>query len=113
MEHEKTHAKNKVDSLRGRYINLGMLESFLESWSSKNQLQILGHSVEGRPIYKCQIGSGKTKILMWSQMHGNESTTTKGLIDFMNLLQNDAAVANEILQNYTFWIVPMLNPDGA
>lgn len=113
MEHEKIHAENKVDSLRGRYINLSMLESFLESWSSKNQLQILGHSVEGRPIYKCQIGSGKTKILMWSQMHGNESTTTKGLIDFMNLLQSDAVVANEVLRNYTFCIIPMLNPDGA
>lgn len=113
MDYEKTHAEHEVDSIHGRYVNLSMLEVFLESWSAKNQLEILGHSVHGRPVYKCQIGFGKTKILMWSQMHGNESTTTKGLIDFMNLLQSDSAVANEILTNYTFWIVPMLNPDGA
>ena len=113
MDYEKIHAKSKVKSIQGRYLNLGMIEPILYSFNTKNQLQILGRSVQNRPIYKYEIGTGKIKILMWSQMHGNESTTTKGLLDFMNFLQLDSKIAQEILNNYTFYIVPMLNPDGA
>lgn len=113
MDFEKTHATSKVDSIRGRYLNLNMIEPILKKWNVNNQLQILGDSVQGRSIYKYQIGQGKIKILIWSQMHGNESTTTKGLIDFMNFLQNDSESIKLILQEYTFCIIPMLNPDGA
>ena len=112
MLYEKLHSENKLLEVQGRYLNLKKIESFLKSFKLKNQLEILGYSVQNRPIYKCQIGTGKIKILMWSQMHGNESTTTKGLLDFMNFLQNDEA-AIEILNEYTFHIIPMLNPDGA
>ena len=46
-------------------------------------------------------------------MHGNESTSTKGLLDFLNFLQNDIENATLILEEYTFCVIPMLNPDGA
>jgi hypothetical protein len=50
---------------------------------------------------------------MWSQMHGNESTTTKAVFDLVNFL-NDASDASEfILNNCTLCIIPMLNPDGS
>ena len=113
MDFENMHAIYRVNSIHGRYLNLSMIESILKKWNGKNQLQILGNSVQGRSLYKYQIGHGTTKILMWSQMHGNESTTTKGLIDFMNFLQSDSEIAKLILQEYTFCIIPMLNPDGA
>jgi hypothetical protein len=46
-------------------------------------------------------------------MHGNESTTTKGLFDFLNLLQGDTDFAKQLLNNFTFCCIPILNPDGA
>ena len=113
MEYENLHLKYKQTSIQGRYLNLEMISPILIAMNSNNQLQILGYSVQGRPIYKYEIGHGKTKILMWSQMHGNESTTTKGLLDFMNLLLDDAEISIKILENFTFCFVPMLNPDGA
>ncbi|WP_432671253.1 M14 family metallopeptidase [Flavobacterium sp. SM2513] len=113
MEYENLHLKYKQPTIKGRYLNLGMITPILNAMNTNNQLQILGNSVQGRPIYKYEIGHGATKILMWSQMHGNESTTTKGLLDFMNMLQDASEITTKILQQYTFCIVPMLNPDGA
>ena len=40
----------------------------------------LGSSENNVPIYSLKIGTGKKKILLWSQMHGNESTGTKSII---------------------------------
>ena len=113
MDYEKKHSIYKVNSIRGRYLNLDKIESILQEWNAEKRVVILGKSVQGKPIYNFKIGHGKTKILMWSQMHGNESTTTKGLLDFLNFLQNDTKDAKSILENYTFYVIPMLNPDGA
>jgi hypothetical protein len=46
-------------------------------------------------------------------MHGNESTTTKALFDFLNLLNSDSELANQLLNTFTFCCIPILNPDGA
>ena len=99
----------KETSIFGRYITLEHIEPLL----LKNDHEIIGWSVLGKPIYKVEIGTGKTKILIWSQMHGNESTTTKALFDFMNLLHSDCVLSKKLLQEVTFCILPMLNPDGA
>lgn len=113
MNYETLHAKYKVESVGGRYLNLEMIAPFLEMENIKYKWEIIGQSVENRPIYLGKFGHGKTKILMWSQMHGNESTTTKGLLDFLNFLQDDSDLSNVILNSYSFFIVPMLNPDGS
>jgi len=50
----------------------------------------------------------------WSQMHGNESTTTKAVFDFLKLLTNHKAdFVAKILEECTLYIIPILNPDGA
>ena len=46
-------------------------------------------------------------------MHGNESTTTKALFDFFNLINSDSELVNKLLNTFTFYCIPMLNPDGA
>ena len=46
-------------------------------------------------------------------MHGNESTTTKALFDFINLLNSGSELAKQLLNAFTFLSIPMLNPDGA
>ncbi|MCZ6737955.1 MAG: hypothetical protein O7B77_08255, partial [Actinobacteria bacterium] len=35
-----------------------------------------GTSAEGREIRHLSFGSGETTVLLWSQMHGNESTAS-------------------------------------
>jgi hypothetical protein len=46
-------------------------------------------------------------------MHGNESTTTKALFDFINVLNSKSDFADKMLKTFTFYAIPILNPDGA
>lgn len=103
----------KEPELFGRYVNLDHIEPLIEKFKSIGEISIIGNSVLGEPIYLCKAGNGRTKMLLWSQMHGNESTTTKALFDFFNLLSGDSATAKEFLEHFTFYMVPMLNPDGS
>ena len=113
MNYENLFIQNLETNLKGRYITLNDIEPLLLKFNSNNQVQIIGESVLGKPIYKYQLGTGKIKILLWSQMHGNESTTTKALFDFFNLLNSNSQFAKDLLSEFTFCCLPMLNPDGA
>ena len=57
-------------------------------------------------------GTGRTHVLAWSQMHGNEPTSTLALIDAMEYLADGKAGAADILDAITLTAIPMLNPDG-
>ncbi|WP_338408596.1 M14 metallopeptidase family protein [uncultured Flavobacterium sp.] len=113
MDLEQLFNQFKEQSLQGRYITLESIEPVLKSFNTNNQLKIIGKSVLDKPIYKYEIGVGKIRILLWSQMHGNESTTTKALFDFINLLNDSSELAKRFLNTFTFCCIPMLNPDGA
>lgn len=67
----------------------------------------IGKSVKNNSIYKLTLGTGATKIFMWSQMHGNESTTTRSLFYFINWFLN-----SDLIHDYKLYIIPVLNPDG-
>ena len=99
--------------LKGKYIHLDAILPLLERYKSVFEISEIGKSVVQKSIFQVKIGTGKTKILIWSQMHGNEPTTTKGLFDFFNFLASDNETANYIKETYTLVCIPMLNPDGA
>ncbi|RXR18915.1 DUF2817 domain-containing protein [Flavobacterium amnicola] len=103
----------KAQSISGRYITNRHIEPLLENLKSDFEVSVIGQSVQQKPIYALKIGTGKTKIFMWSQMHGNESTTTKALFDLFNFLQSDEKEAKELKDNFTLLCIPILNPDGA
>nr|WP_315178838.1 M14 family metallopeptidase [uncultured Flavobacterium sp.] len=113
MNLEQLFNQYKEESIRGRYITLDSIEPLLQKLNTNNQLSIIGKSVLGKSIYSYEIGEGKTRIFLWSQMHGNESTTTKALFDFLNVLQSGSQLAQHLLSAFTFCSIPMLNPDGA
>ncbi len=75
----------------------------------------IGQSNQGRAIRAVTFGHGKTSVLLWSQMHGDESTATMSLADIFRFLaeaKGDPLRARlDSLLTITF--VPMLNPDGA
>jgi murein tripeptide amidase MpaA len=76
----------------------------------------IGRSIRGRSVNHLSYGSGRTKVLLWSQMHGDESTATMALFDLFNFLSgNDEfdPIRSLIKDNLELHFVPMLNPDGA
>lgn len=109
MNYIELHKEYKANSLFGRYITLKDIEPLL----SKFPTEVIGKSVLGKPIYKYIVGTGKTRVFMWSQMHGNESTTTKALSDFFNVINSQEEIGVKLLQEFTFCFLPMVNPDGA
>jgi hypothetical protein len=77
-------------------------------------LEEVGRSVQGRPIHLATLGTGPRRILLWSQMHGDEPSATPALLDLADsLLAWDAPEPRAILDGLTLLMVPMLNPDGA
>jgi len=107
MDLEQLFSQYKEETIHGRYITLDSIEPLLQKLNTNNQLQIIGKSVLGKSIYSYKIGEGKTKIFLWSQMHGNESTTTKALFDFLNVLQSGSQLAQQLLNTFTFCSIPM------
>ena len=101
----------KVSAIRGRYLPPEKLEAFLVGRLSQADLRVLGSSVQQRPVFGVNLGSGPTRVLMWSQMHGNESTTTKAMLDLINGLHTNWGI--QYLEAFEFLLIPMLNPDGA
>ena len=78
--------------------------------------QVAGQSAEGLNIHHLVLGTGKIKILLWSQMHGDESTATMALFDLFNFFTvNDEnnELRQFLLNNLELHFIPMLNPDGA
>ena len=93
--------------LSGRYITYQMITPLLDKYPF-DEVIYLGSSVKGIPINLYRVGKGNKKILLWSQMHGNESTTTKALFDVLLRLQTI-----NILSELSIYCIPQLNPDGA
>ena len=111
MDYLGLHSDIKCQDLHDRYITNSHIKPVLESLPNWFKISVIGKSVEERSIYSVVVGSGKTKVLMWSQMHGNESTTTKAVFDLFNTIQQESF--KYILDTCTLYIIPILNPDGA
>ncbi|MCH9661572.1 MAG: peptidase M14 [Bacteroidetes bacterium] len=102
--------------LKGRYIHLKSLIPLLKKYHEKIIIESAGQSELGSDIPYFIIGNGSKKVLAWSQMHGNESTTTKAIFDILAFLCQDKVYQEAIstfLQTYTLYCIPILNPDGA
>ena len=75
----------------------------------------VGASLEGRSINMIITGTGQFRVMLWSQMHGDEPTATAALFDVFDYFQRHRGdpVVDRILSSLTLYVVPMLNPDGA
>lgn len=108
-----THQQYLQTALYGRYIHRNHIAPLLQDLRDVFTVTELGTSENELSIDTVQIGSGPKKIVMWSQMHGNESTTTKALFDLFQFLSSSRPDAEEILRCCTLYCIPILNPDGA
>ena len=103
----------KVSSLRGRYLKEEDLIKEFKAISHKFKIKNEGYSEEDRIISSFHLGHGSRKILIWSQMHGNETTTTKAVMDLLNFFSLYKDITDSIFDLCSFVIIPVLNPDGA
>ena len=113
------HDTYKEQTLTHRRFKHRDIVPLLDSLNGRGPLAVsqVGESQEKRAIYQVTAGTGPAKILLWSQMHGNEATATMALFDLFNFLkaENDGfdSLRQAILTSTTLYAVPMLNPDGA
>jgi hypothetical protein len=107
------YSQFKVSSLRGRYLKEEDLIKEFKAISHKFKINNEGYSEEDRIISSFHLGQGSRKILIWSQMHGNETTTTKAVLDLLNFFSLYKDITDSIFELCSFVIIPVLNPDGA
>ncbi len=112
------YSKYKALDFENKRFRHQELKNKIEKLSDNKNLKIKveGKSLEGREIYSVSIGKGPIKVLLWSQMHGDESTATMALIDIFNFISASDElnpIRKELFTKLTICFVPMLNPDGA
>lgn len=109
--YSQNYIQFKVSQLKTRRVHNGTILPFLNNLPKTFEVKEIGRSVQNRAVRSVSFGTGSIKVLIWSQMHGNESTTTKAIIDFCNIL---CAITDDYeISLFTFLIIPILNPDGA
>jgi hypothetical protein len=83
--------------------------------SPRIKVDEIGKSMMGRPIRAITFGNGPTKVLLWSQMHGDEATASMALADILAWMtaSNADGIRDRLASSLTIVMIPMLNPDGA
>ncbi|TVP55221.1 MAG: hypothetical protein EA351_11320 [Gemmatimonadales bacterium] len=81
----------------------------------KWRLEEIGERAEGRPLRLLSFGSGATSVLLWSQMHEDESTASMALADLIHLFAThpDDPGVRDLEAALTIHLFPIMNPDGA
>lgn len=109
----------KEKELYHRRFKHQTIEALLKAHALKKVLSVtqIGNSVQGRSINEVTFGTGDKKVMLWSQMHGDEPTATMALFDLFNFLEGEndefQAVRNLLKEKLELHFIPMLNPDGA
>ncbi len=114
----QNYEQYKESAFNKKRIKHADIKNMIQKLDESNlfDIETAGKSLEGREIYLIKIGSGKTKVLAWSQMHGDESTATMALFDIFNFFRSDDEfndLREKLLKKVTLYFIPMLNPDGA
>ena len=75
----------------------------------------IGRSAEGRPLRHVSWGEGPIRVLLWSQMHGDESTASMALADLLRFIgaQPSHPLVERLRRSTTLHLLPIVNPDGA
>ena len=113
---QEEHRQTGLDETRFQpedYWNI--LLPIVERQPARFRIAPIGESVEGRPLRRIDFGTGTIPVLLWSQMHGNESTASRALVDvfaFLAARPEDPRV-QVIESRLAVTVVPVLNPDGA
>lgn len=93
------------------------IEPVLDELAADTKLEhaVIGSSYLGTPIRRLTLGHGPMVVLAWTQMHGNESTATAAVLDWLRILlaKRLHGLPEDWKDLLTLHVIPMLNPDGA
>ena len=103
----------KEKRLKDRFFKHQDIVELLEKLPSEFFIKELGKSAKNKSINLVKWGNGKTKVMLWSQMHGDEATGTMALFDLFNFLKSDNELVKLLSENCQLFFIPMVNPDGA
>lgn len=113
----QSYDRYKESSLTHKRFKHSDILPLINKLKSKDgfKVKVVGKSVEGRELNLITIGKGKTKIFMWSQMHGDEPTATAALFDIFNFINapENKDFCDALFERVTLYFLPMVNPDGA
>lgn len=89
--------------------------NLINSINEKVQVEEVGKSVEQRSINLVTFGEGPVKVLLWSQMHGDEPTATAALLAIFKYfaINFETPFVQQIFNRISIYALVMLNPDGA
>ncbi|SDS59547.1 M14 metallopeptidase family protein [Gramella sp. MAR_2010_147] len=111
------YSEFKEKEITKRRIKHKDVISLLEKLMSDEDIkfQKVGESIKGRSLNLISLGTGKTDVFLWSQMHGDESTATMAIFDILNFFKSDEFEDEKriMLKELKIHFLPMLNPDGA
>lgn len=113
------HNRSWQENISGPWIAPEDIELYFQKWSSYEEFKLVefGKTEKDRPLRYLQWGEGAAKIVIWSQMHGDEATATLSLIDIIEFLhqlkQEEHASIQGLSERLSITFIPMLNPDGA
>lgn len=114
---EAAFTKFKEPAITHRRFKHADIQPLIEKHKGAFEIAEIGKSIEGKSISNLKWGAGKTKVMLWSQMHGNESTATMALFDLFNFLKASGdeydELRNTLKTQLNLSFIPMLNPDGA
>jgi hypothetical protein len=118
-ELDAEHRRHVVGGLEGRRFQpeeyWDLAADLLNRAPDRFRISEIGRSIEGRPLRRVDFGSGEITVLLWSQMHGDESTASRALLDVFDYLisRPDDPRVQRIEDNLAVTVIPVLNPDGA
>ncbi|RZJ44139.1 MAG: peptidase M14 [Chryseobacterium sp.] len=110
MNFEHLYIQNP--DFQNRYISPEKLFSYLQT-NLSNYIIEIGRSYLDKPIFKLTVGTGETKVLAWSQMHGNESNATHAMLDLLKTLDKAPEMRDLLFDQISLDFIFMLNPDGS
>ena len=97
--------------LRGNeelYADLNRLDAEYDTLS----LEVVGQSLDARPLYAATVGTGEASLLFITQQHGDEPIGTEAAMLFLDFLAGDTDLAQSLRDEVTVTVVPRVNPDG-
>lgn len=110
-ELNKNYNKYRIEGIEDRYLPTSLVEKVIKKYQFKTT--VIGKSVLGKNIYAIEQGKGDINVVLWGQMHGNETTAPKAIFDLLSFLNTDNKLSNLINKKLKLHFIPQLNPDGA
>lgn len=111
------YSRIKIKQIQTKRFEVKLYHQILDSLIKESDgifnSEVIGKSFKKQEIKLIRFGDGETKILMWSQMHGDESTASLALLDLINFLTQRKEFAESLKSRISLYIIPILNPDGA